>query len=373
MPLDASPKPQRAVIDAGAAALLVVDCQEGFRASCQPILGKISELLLRFQDEYSTVVFIAQKAAVHGSTAPLQHLKHFAPRGGAGFLLCSELVGFVPAAPNVAAFPGEALRAMLGKSARMMDVEDSGERMLHDHPRCILVQKRTYDGFESTELHTELTRRGIRTVVMVGVLSDKCVQATAQTASRLGYSVVWARDATAAGASPQAGERHEQAVKGAAESGAVVLPSWVIGKLLQRPPPSHCGSAIADSSGDIARCRSQRPKTRKQRKKKRLRSPQLGGGRMWCEDRLWRDDTSESSSNTPRSLPSARARVSAAGYESDGGTHTSVPRRAPTRSGGAFAVEAPPTAAVGEGLGAAFVINKPGTLSLCTRPPPYLA
>ncbi|MFI1765904.1 isochorismatase family cysteine hydrolase [Streptomyces sp. NPDC020800] len=53
-------------------------------------------------------------------------------------------------------------------------------------------------GFANTDLDMQLKQHGITHVVLVGVLANTCVEATARFAMELGYHVTLVRDATAA-------------------------------------------------------------------------------------------------------------------------------------------------------------------------------
>ncbi|MDH4566474.1 cysteine hydrolase [Pseudomonas sp. BN414] len=53
-------------------------------------------------------------------------------------------------------------------------------------------------GFANTDLDFRLKQRGISHVIIVGLLANTCIEATARFASELGYHVTLVRDATAA-------------------------------------------------------------------------------------------------------------------------------------------------------------------------------
>jgi nicotinamidase-related amidase len=53
-------------------------------------------------------------------------------------------------------------------------------------------------GFANTDLDLRLRQRGIRRVILVGLLANTCVETTARIAAELGYHVTLVRDATAA-------------------------------------------------------------------------------------------------------------------------------------------------------------------------------
>ena len=53
-------------------------------------------------------------------------------------------------------------------------------------------------GFANTDLDYRLRHKGITHVIVVGLLANTCIEATARSASELGYHVTLVRDATAA-------------------------------------------------------------------------------------------------------------------------------------------------------------------------------
>jgi len=57
-----------------------------------------------------------------------------------------------------------------------------------------VVQKRTPDSFEGTDLHAVLTELGVTSLVVTGIQSEHCVAATCRRAMALGYRVLLARD-----------------------------------------------------------------------------------------------------------------------------------------------------------------------------------
>jgi nicotinamidase-related amidase len=54
----------------------------------------------------------------------------------------------------------------------------------------LVLQKSTADAFHLTPLQKELTRRGIRRLVLAGMQTERCVDATCRRASSLGYEVL---------------------------------------------------------------------------------------------------------------------------------------------------------------------------------------
>jgi len=65
-------------------------------------------------------------------------------------------------------------------------------------PDDTVLTKTSMDTFASTPLAEELHRRGVRTLVLGGVLTDACVESSAQHAAERGFQVSMAEDACAA-------------------------------------------------------------------------------------------------------------------------------------------------------------------------------
>ncbi|HMF77263.1 MAG TPA: isochorismatase family protein [Bryobacteraceae bacterium] len=59
----------------------------------------------------------------------------------------------------------------------------------------LLVTKRSWGAFYSTELDQQLRRRGIRTIVLGGIATNFGVESTARAAFDRGYEVIFAEDA----------------------------------------------------------------------------------------------------------------------------------------------------------------------------------
>ncbi len=58
------------------------------------------------------------------------------------------------------------------------------------------VTKTSINAFTTTNLHQQLTLRGIRRVVICGIRTEQCCETTARVASDLGYQVDFVSDAT---------------------------------------------------------------------------------------------------------------------------------------------------------------------------------
>jgi nicotinamidase-related amidase len=57
-----------------------------------------------------------------------------------------------------------------------------------------IIQKHRPDSFHETNLHRELVKLGISKVVMAGLQTDMCIDATCRRASELGYHVTVVKD-----------------------------------------------------------------------------------------------------------------------------------------------------------------------------------
>ena len=66
----------------------------------------------------------------------------------------------------------------------------SGDTVVHEHWGS--------SGFANTDLDFRLKQRGVTHVIVVGLLANTCIEATARYATELGYHVTLVRDATAA-------------------------------------------------------------------------------------------------------------------------------------------------------------------------------
>lgn len=76
-------------------------------------------------------------------------------------------------------------------------------------PGDLRIVKHHWNALHDTELHLQLRRRGIKTVVIAGIATNFGVESTARHAWELGYDVVLPLDAT----STFSAELHETAVK----------------------------------------------------------------------------------------------------------------------------------------------------------------
>lgn len=96
----------------------------------------------------------------------------------------------------------------------------------------IIVRKRRYSGFFSTDLDLTLRELNVKTLVLTGLATDICVQHTAADAFFRGYKVIVVSDATAS-LTP---ERHERALNYMKEVyGASVLKTADVVSLILKP------------------------------------------------------------------------------------------------------------------------------------------
>jgi nicotinamidase-related amidase len=67
------------------------------------------------------------------------------------------------------------------------------------HQGELVVKKSVASGFEDTNLRQELESRGIKNLVIAGMQTDECVNATTRSAVQLGYDVTLVSDAHTTG------------------------------------------------------------------------------------------------------------------------------------------------------------------------------
>lgn len=139
----------------GATALLVIDFQNEYFSGRMPIPGGLQALeqtgrLLQWAD---------------GGQIPIFHIQHIAPEGSAVFALGGDTVRFHP---------------------RMQPREGDA-----------VVQKRSVSAFVGTDLAEQLRSRGIKALVIAGLMTHACVAGAARDAVPLGFEVVVASDAAA--------------------------------------------------------------------------------------------------------------------------------------------------------------------------------
>jgi nicotinamidase-related amidase len=76
---------------------------------------------------------------------------------------------------------------------------------MRPRPSDVVVSKNRYSAFVNTRLHLELESRGIDTVLVTGLMTNYCSEATARHAHDLDYRVIFVRDANAGPDMPDLG------------------------------------------------------------------------------------------------------------------------------------------------------------------------
>ncbi len=102
------------------------------------------------------------------------------------------------------------------------------------------ITKYGYDGFQDTELQSLLEESGVSSLILTGLVTNLCVQTTAEHGFGLGYSIVIASDATAGDdqASHEAALRNLGAYFGLVVRAREVLAEW---STTQGPVSNHEG------------------------------------------------------------------------------------------------------------------------------------
>jgi nicotinamidase-related amidase len=62
----------------------------------------------------------------------------------------------------------------------------------------IVLEHWAQSGFANTDLDSQLNQRGIQKIILVGMIANTCIEATARLGMELGYHVTLIKDATAA-------------------------------------------------------------------------------------------------------------------------------------------------------------------------------
>ncbi len=169
------------VLRPGRAALLVVDIQHDFvhprgwgarhgaeTALLRPVIPVINQLIAA---AHAARVSVAYLAVEHGPAVDAANYRaRYARRGMDGDVLCA-----------------------VGTWGAALDDE-----LTPPGPGDLRIVRHSYDGFAWTTLDRDLRARGVEAVVATGVVTNVCVQATAQHAFALGYHVVVVEDGTAA-------------------------------------------------------------------------------------------------------------------------------------------------------------------------------
>jgi nicotinamidase-related amidase len=87
------------------------------------------------------------------------------------------------------------------------------------------------NGFVSTDLDFQLKQHGVEKIIVVGMLANTCVEATARFGAELGYHVTLVRDATAAFSPEAMHAAHE--INGPTFAHAILATDAVISALLR--------------------------------------------------------------------------------------------------------------------------------------------
>ncbi len=97
-------------------------------------------------------------------------------------------------------------------------------------PGDVVIQQHWgQNGFANTDLDMQLKQRGIEKIIVVGMVANTCVEATARYGAELGYHVTLARDATAAFSSEAMHAAHE--INGPTFAHAILTTAAVISAL----------------------------------------------------------------------------------------------------------------------------------------------
>ncbi|MEH6416103.1 cysteine hydrolase family protein [Pseudomonas sp. CGJS7] len=142
-------------LDRASTALIVIDFQNEYFNGKMPIPDgekamANAQRLIEFADKQKLPVF---------------QIQHIAPAGSAVFAIDGETVKFHP----------------------------KMQPRAHD----TVVQKRNVSVFAGTDIDRQLKARGIKTVVIAGLMTHACVAGAARDAAPLGYQVLVASDASA--------------------------------------------------------------------------------------------------------------------------------------------------------------------------------
>lgn len=154
----------------GRVALLVIDVQRDYFTSGGPaevpsaatIVPAINRLIAGFRAAGKPVVFIRHANRADGSDA-------------------GRLVDFLPGGEVDAFIEGSAGAEL--------------EPSLDHRPGDLVVTKRRYDSFAGTELEAVLRTAGVRSIVIVGLMTSFCCETTARAGHSRDYEVIFVSDA----------------------------------------------------------------------------------------------------------------------------------------------------------------------------------
>jgi nicotinamidase-related amidase len=99
-------------------------------------------------------------------------------------------------------------------------------------PGDVVIQEHWgHNGFANTDLDFQLKQRGIEKIVVVGMVANTCIEATARCGAELGYHVTLVRDATAAFSAEAMHAAHE--INGPTFAHAIFTTDEVIAALVK--------------------------------------------------------------------------------------------------------------------------------------------
>ena len=98
-------------------------------------------------------------------------------------------------------------------------------------PGDVIIQQHWgHSGFANTDLDLQLKQRGIEKIIVVGMVANTCIEATARSGAEFGYHVTLVRDATAAFSSEAMHAAHE--INGPTYAHAILTTDEVIAALV---------------------------------------------------------------------------------------------------------------------------------------------
>lgn len=167
--------------------------------------------------------------------------------------------GAVPAADRLLERTGELIARARESGSLVVHVQNDGppgadcephtpgwelHHRVEPGPAEVVIRKVRDDSFEGTALGGLLTDAGVRALVVCGMMSEMCVQATARTALELGYRVVLPPDAHATHDIP-AGTGAGEAVPAATVSRVA---AWALSREAETTTPTSAVTFAAPPS-----------------------------------------------------------------------------------------------------------------------------
>ena len=103
---------------------------------------------------------------------------------------------------------------------------------LAPQPGDVVIQEHWgQNGFANTDLDLQLKQRGVEKIIVVGMMANTCIEATARCGAELGYHVTLVRDATAAFSAEAMHATHE--INGPTFAHAILTTDAVIAALVK--------------------------------------------------------------------------------------------------------------------------------------------